>query len=507
MKKLLYLITATILAALLFSACDQADEDCTHENLLSSSVFSTCDTEGYTLWECADCDFQYKTDVIPPKGHSLTKTVTAPTCETEGYTLYQCADCEFGYRSDAVSPTGHTLSTTVTAPTCTEEGYTLYACDCGYSYVSDAVAPKGHAYQSEIISPSCTEAGYTLMTCEICEDSLRTDITDPLGHDEVTTAFSPSCTEAGYTEHACTRCRYVYRAEYLSPLGHTFSTSIIYPTRTTAGVFVRTCHCEYEISEPFLYADVFTGAFAESDTPLAKGVDVSLYQHKQENGDYLPLDWTVIKNADFDFAILKAGSTPRQSQSGSPLGGIDPVFEMNYRDAKAADLELGVYFYTYALTAEEARADALRLVSWLSEKQFEYPIYFDLEDSSQESLGKDTLTDICVAFISTLQENGYYAALYTNNDWLVNRLHADIIKSLYDIWYARPPLAGTDPVDSDEIFLWNEEKYGATLGMWQYTHHGVIEGIDHAEFDFNYVYRDYPAMIKRFGYNGFPAGS
>lgn len=503
MKKLLHFIILTLLWAFLFCACDQSAKECDHETLSSETVAPTCDSEGYTRWQCADCALQYDTGILPPKGHTLTKEITSPSCGTEGYTLYQCTDCEFGYRSDTVAPTGHTLSTIVTAPTCTEAGFTRYACACGYSYNSDEKAPTGHNYRSDVVSPTCTEAGYTLLTCKVCTDDLRTDIQEPLGHAEVKSTIPPTCTKAGYTEHSCQRCPYVYRAEYLSPLGHTFSSSIIHPTRTSAGAFVRTCLCQYEIMEPLLYGDIFGGAFVENDAPLAKGVDVSLYQHAQKENSYLPLDWTTVKNAGFEFAILKVGSTPRLSENGETLGGIDPVFEMNYLDAKAAGIQLGAYFYTYAVTPEEARADALRVASWLRGKQFEYPIYFDLEDTTQESLGKDTLTSICGAFISTLQENGFYAALYTNNDWLVNRLHADIIKPLYDIWYARPPMAGTAPVDSDEVFLWNTEKYGANLGMWQYTHHGVIDGIENVEFDFNYVYRDYPSIIKKYGYNGF----
>ena len=57
-------------------------------------------------------------------------------------------------------------------------------------------------------------------------------------------------------------------------------------------------------------------------------------------------------------------------------------------------------------------------MEWLKGKKFEYPIYFDLEDPSLEALSKSLLSEMCEAFISTLQAEGYYAGLYSNYNWL-----------------------------------------------------------------------------------------
>ena len=237
----------------------------------------------------------------------------------------------------------------------------------------------------------------------------------------------------------------------------------------------------------------------ENQTILAKGVDVSMWQHTvRTDGSYAPLNWSLIREAGFDFAILKAGSTIRGT-----AGGKDPVFEMNYRDAKSVGMELGVYFYTYASTPQGIKDDALMLISWLQDKQLEYPVYFDLEDPSLASLGKDTLTEFCDIFISTLQENGFYGALYSNNSWLTEYLHQDTLRNVYDIWYARYPSSSEDSVLPTASYTWNTEKYGTHMGLWQYTQYGVIEGIDGVSFDFNYAYRDYPALIQKFGYNGY----
>jgi GH25 family lysozyme M1 (1,4-beta-N-acetylmuramidase) len=258
------------------------------------------------------------------------------------------------------------------------------------------------------------------------------------------------------------------------------------------------------MKENLFYSDVFTGAYVENTEVLAKGVDVSVYQHKGGANGWLPLDWQKVREAGFEFAILKAGSTPRLSEEGVPLGGPDATFEMDYRDAREAGMALGAYFYTYASTPEGIRADAELLISWLDGKQFEYPIFFDLEDPSLKELGKDTLTELSVTFISTLQEHGYYGALYSNNEWLTEYLHANTLKAVFDVWYARYPLISEDPIAPTQVFAWNPERYGTQLGLWQYTQYGVIDGIDDISFDFNYAYRDYPSLIKKYGYNGFP---
>lgn len=395
---------------------------------------------------------------------------------------------------------------TVVEASCDQEGYTLNTCtQCDYSFRSNLTPPLGHTMTEETISPTCDTSGHILKHCSACDVSYKSNFTEPLGHTITETTVAPDCDHEGYTNVLCSVCDWSYQCDFVAPTGHHFTSSIVYPSRPTNGSITKTCDCGYSYTNALMYSDVFSGAVVNNQTILAKGVDVSKYQHKTDsNGNYLPLNWNAVYDAGFEFAILKAGSTPRTVEidgQPTPTGGMDPVFEMNYQAAKDTGMELGVYFYTYATTIERVRQDAHLLLSWLDGKQLEYPVYFDLEDSSLAGLDKDTLTEFCITFLSILQENGYYAALYSNNDWLTNRLNQSSLKSSFDIWYARYPLSTkVTPVSS---FTWNTSTYGAQLGMWQYTNHGVIEGIDDIEFDFNYVYRDYPSIIKRFGYNGY----
>lgn len=434
----------------------------------------------------------------------------APTCEEQGYLLQKCADCDYSYQTDFTPSTGHTMEERIVAPTCEKEGYTLSICDCGYSYKTDFTEPIDHSYKDTVVAPTCESEGYRLHTCQTCKKSYKTEIISATGHSLNSEKLSATCTSAGGTKYACSSCDLVYYTDVVAPLGHDFETThCLHPTVTEHGKITEVCKaCDAKFTNYLFYADVYPGAIVQNTEVLSRGVDVSIYQHRQNaSGAYLPLNWTALKNAGMNFAILKAGSTPRTNENGESRGGMDPVFEMNYTDAKAAGFALGAYFYTYATTREQLLSDIEVLLGWLEGKQFEYPIYFDLEDPTLASMDKETLTEFCLIFVNALRENGYYGALYTNNDWLTNKLDTSVIKSSMDIWYARYPedrKNRDEPLPVSVSYTWLE-KFGDQLGMWQYTDYGVIDGIDGIKFDFNYTYKDYPSMIKRFCFNGFEA--
>ena len=309
-----------------------------------------------------------------------------------------------------------------------------------------------------------------------------------LKHSFTDKTVSATCTVGGYVEHICDLCGYSYRDFTTSAEPHDYTSTIIPPTALEAGYTEHICSCSASYVDSFInYSEILNSPYLESSTVLARGIDVSRWNHQIDtaSGEYLPLDWQKIKAAGFDFVIIKAGSTK---------SGKEPTFEMDYAGARAAGLDVGAYFYTYSSTIDGIKSDTSLLLECLSGKQFEYPIYFDLEDSSLISLGKSTLTELCEVFICTMQRNEYYSALYTNNNWLRNILDTSRILSLFDIWYARYPLTDTP--------AWNEEKYGKQLSMWQYTQTGEIEGIE-GYFDINLCYRNYADIMKKWNLNGF----
>ena len=395
----------------------------------------------------------------------------------------------------------------VVAATCEHQGYTLWECtDCGHSYQTDFVEPLEHTYTESTVAATCESGGYRLRTCQTCAQSYKTEITSALGHTLSSTTQIATCTEGGFTEYSCSVCSLTYRDEIVAPLGHDLcTTDRTLPTVTSRGTLTERCsRCELSFTGSLDYHDIFVNAYVSSATPIAKGLDISYHNHApNENSEsgYDALDWALIKEKGFDFAILRAGY----------IGFLDPVFEMNYRDAKAAGIDLGVYYYSYAKNEEQAIEEANELIGWLAGKQFEYPIYYDIEDSRLTSIDKETLTNCCIAFIETLRDAGYYGALYSNNPWLTNYLDGNLLKEYSELWYARYQ---RDPANAeaakdfsilhdDENFEWLES-YGTPVGMWQYTACGVIEGSGmDQKADFNYVYKDYPSIIKRFCLNGY----
>ena len=148
----------------------------------------------------------------------------------------------------------------------------------------------------------------------------------------------------------------------------------------------------------------------------------------------------------------------------------------------------GLYHYSYATTPDEAVKEAKFFLRVISGLKPEYPVVFDLEDPSQAKLGKSTLTAIAKAFLSTVQAAGYYAMLYTNLDWIRNRLDMGQLSN-YDVWLAQ----------------WaSKPSYTGQFGMWQYTSGGSVNGIG-TRVDRNIAYQDYPGIIKGAGLNGWKA--
>ena len=363
-----------------------------------------------------------------------------------GYTLLSCSECEYSLAKDYTPVAAHELKSETTEPTCESAGFTTYSCkNCEFSFEADHVSALAHIFEEAITPPTCTEEGYTTKACTVCSHEIKTDYTSPTSHTLLSERRRATASSDGYTLYSCRDCDYSYKTDY-----------------------------EYS-------NEIFTGAYASTNLPLMKGVDVSTY-----NG---LLDWNAIKAAGIDFAIIRAGSS---------ISGEDRYFEMNYKAAREAGLYVGAYYYVEVNSKEEILIEVENLKKLIADKKFDYPVYLDIEkDSLGEALGKELLTDICVTFMEALQADGYFAALYTNENWLRNFYDRELITEKYDVWYARYILA--ENLDSPE---WNLEKYGPTMCMWQYTDEGKIEDVAYP-IDLNLSYKDYPTLMKTYHYNGY----
>ena len=195
------------------------------------------------------------------------------------------------------------------------------------------------------------------------------------------------------------------------------------------------------------------------------------------------VDMRLAKKNGMDFVILKAGSG---------YSGEDPKFQQNYNNAKAAGLNVGAYWYSYAVDVEEAKEEAVRYMKILGKKQFEYPVYLDFEDPSQRKIPKKTKTDMAIAFMSILEKNGFYTGLYSSGSWINNQFERERLKE-YDIWIAH-------------WHVTNPNCYTPDYGMWQFTNKSKIKGVsDTGEggVDMNYSYKNYPKIIKDAKLNNF----
>lgn len=195
------------------------------------------------------------------------------------------------------------------------------------------------------------------------------------------------------------------------------------------------------------------------------------------------VDFNVIKNNGNDFVILRCGYGVN--------GTKDPKFEEYYRLAKAVGLKVGAYYYSYALNVSGAKAEANNCLSYIRGKQFEMPVYIDMEDAdrykSKNGMPSNAvLNDICNTFCSILESKGYYAGVYASKSWFDGKLSA---LGNYTKWIAR---YGTN--DGTKQFDY------PSYGMYQFTSAYKING---KVFDRNYCYVDFTSAIKNNGLNGY----
>lgn len=205
---------------------------------------------------------------------------------------------------------------------------------------------------------------------------------------------------------------------------------------------------------------------------LTKGIDVSVHQ-----GD---IDWKKVKADSVKFAIIRAGY-------GRDISQKDAQFEKNYAGCKSNSILAGAYWYSYALSAEEAKREAAACLKSIENKVFEYPIYFDIENKTQLALSKDMLQKITKAFCNELESAGYWVGIYSYKSFLESNFTSEFLKR-YAVWVAHTGVTQTT--------------FKYPYGIWQYSHTGKINGIN-TSVDLNYAYIDYPKTMKSAGLNGF----
>ena len=207
---------------------------------------------------------------------------------------------------------------------------------------------------------------------------------------------------------------------------------------------------------------------------IQQGIDVSYH-----NGT---LDWSTIKAAGVDFAILRA------AYRGYGTEGTlvrDAKFAEYMQGAMSQGIPVGAYIYSQAITTAEAVQEANYILNIVRGYSLDLPIVFDYEfagvksgrlDSAWSSgkLNKSKMTDIALAFCDTIKNAGYDAMVYANKTFLSKNLDHEVIENAgYEIWLAH---------------YTTNTNYTGDYKIWQYTSSGKIPGIVNKVFDCNFMY-------------------
>lgn len=204
----------------------------------------------------------------------------------------------------------------------------------------------------------------------------------------------------------------------------------------------------------------------EEITSIA-GIDVSEHQ-----GD---IDWNAVKNAGIEFAIIRVGY---RTYGGGEIT-LDTTFEQNLRNADAAGIKTGVYFFSQAIDPEEAIEEADAVIDAIRPYNITYPVIFDWElivgDSARtDAMTVDNLADACISFCERVKSAGYTPMIYQNKNTTMFKLDLPKLKD-YDFWLAE---YGDKPT------------YYYDYQMWQYSSKGKVPGIN-GEVDMNISFKDY----------------
>ena len=196
------------------------------------------------------------------------------------------------------------------------------------------------------------------------------------------------------------------------------------------------------------------------------GVDISEFQ-----GD---IDWTQVKQAGIDFAFIRIG----YRTYGDGIVTYDSAFQRNIEGAQAAGIKVGAYFYSQAITVEEAVDEADHVIDALAPYDINYPVVYDWEivhDAARtDSVSVETLADCCVAFCERIKDSGYTPMIYQNRETAMHKLDLPRIKD-YDFWLAE--------YDEKPIYYYD-------FKIWQYSNTGRIPGIE-GNVDLNICFKPY----------------
>lgn len=203
------------------------------------------------------------------------------------------------------------------------------------------------------------------------------------------------------------------------------------------------------------------------------GIDISVWQKN--------MDMAKAKKEGVKFVIIR----------GMYGNAKDTAFEANYKKVKAQGLGCGAYQWGRAKNKAQAKEEAeLFIENCLAGKQFDYPIYYDVEDSIMIALSKAALTEVIETWCNTMEANGYFAGIYMSASTMAAETDKAKLIKRYSSWIA----------------AWCKEKDKPECQMWQFggetnlIRSNKIAGL---VCDQDYAFSDFPKRIKEKGLNGY----
>ena len=186
-----------------------------------------------------------------------------------------------------------------------------------------------------------------------------------------------------------------------------------------------------------------------------KGIDVSKYQGN--------VDWKKVAEDGVEYAFIRVGCRGYGS-SGTLIK--DEKFHQNVKGALAQGIKVGAYFFTQAITVEEALEEAELVLKELGDYEITYPVAIDVEcienqKARQDKLTKEEHTEICKVFCEKIKEAGYIPMIYGNNETFAELIIPEELAE-YDFWICETDGTMTFPYE---------------FAVWQYSHKGTVSGI------------------------------
>jgi len=224
--------------------------------------------------------------------------------------------------------------------------------------------------------------------------------------------------------------------------------------------------CTYQ-QDNFITRNNLTYYLEDEKITSKFGIDVSAHQGA--------IDWQTVKNSGVEFAMIRLGY---RGYSGGKIV-IDEYFERNLQGAQAAGIDVGVYFYSQAITTEEAVEEAQTVLSVLGDRELTYPVVYDWEIVTTDIARTDnvsvkTLTDCSIAFCECIKQAGRTPMIYQNKRTSLLKLDLPELTD-YDFWLAE--------YNDKATYYYNYQ-------MWQFASDGSVPGIS-GDVDVNVCFKNY----------------